>query len=188
MDLSHFLAGPFATIILGDLGADVLKIEPPTGDPVRNRPSTAWCRRSAGVMDLTGEAGGPPARVGYQIGHTAGGLWAAIAILAGLQGRNTDGATRHVEISLFDAQLSLLVWQAQDYLSHDVVYERMGTRHATFPPSQAFGCADGRYVYATPSAIPRWWAGYCTALDVSDNPQFAELADRQRTETNSSRS
>ena len=36
VDLSRFLAGPFATALLGDLGADILKIEPPGGDPTRN--------------------------------------------------------------------------------------------------------------------------------------------------------
>ena len=34
-DFSQNLAGPFAAQILGDLGADVVKIEPPGGDPAR---------------------------------------------------------------------------------------------------------------------------------------------------------
>src|ERR1700675_4334961 len=36
VDLSSFIAGPSAAVILSDYGADVVKVEPPTGDPWRN--------------------------------------------------------------------------------------------------------------------------------------------------------
>jgi len=35
VDFSSFVAGPSAAVILGDFGADVLKVEPPLGDPWR---------------------------------------------------------------------------------------------------------------------------------------------------------
>ncbi len=35
IDCSTVLAGPFATMLLGDLGADVVKVEPPEGDTTR---------------------------------------------------------------------------------------------------------------------------------------------------------
>lgn len=35
LELGHYVAAPFATRLLGDLGAEIIKIEPPDGDPVR---------------------------------------------------------------------------------------------------------------------------------------------------------
>jgi crotonobetainyl-CoA:carnitine CoA-transferase CaiB-like acyl-CoA transferase len=44
LDLASFIAGPAATTILADFGADVVKVEPPvTGDPAR--PVLRWGRR-----------------------------------------------------------------------------------------------------------------------------------------------
>ncbi|HEY4252097.1 MAG TPA: CoA transferase [Roseomonas sp.] len=43
LELGHFVAAPFATRLLADLGAEVIKIEPPQGDPVRQ-----WGARHAG--------------------------------------------------------------------------------------------------------------------------------------------
>lgn len=44
VEIGHFIAAPFASRILGDLGAEIIKIEPPGGDPVRG-----WGAQSSGA-------------------------------------------------------------------------------------------------------------------------------------------
>ncbi len=43
LELGHYVAAPFATRLLADLGAEVIKVEPPGGDPVRQ-----WGKRHKG--------------------------------------------------------------------------------------------------------------------------------------------
>jgi crotonobetainyl-CoA:carnitine CoA-transferase CaiB-like acyl-CoA transferase len=40
LDLSAYIAGPYGCSLLADMGAEVIKIEPPTGDNLRKYPST----------------------------------------------------------------------------------------------------------------------------------------------------
>src|SRR5437879_13660714 len=42
LDCSRVLAGPFATMLLADLGADVVKLEPPGGDESRGWGPPWW--------------------------------------------------------------------------------------------------------------------------------------------------
>ena len=58
LDLSWGVAGPITGMLLADHGADVVKIEPPGGDPFRGSPGyDVWLRgRRSVVLDLKGAA------------------------------------------------------------------------------------------------------------------------------------
>jgi crotonobetainyl-CoA:carnitine CoA-transferase CaiB-like acyl-CoA transferase len=47
IDFTQALAGPFCTMLLADLGADVIKVEPPRGDMTRGMPPWSGDRESA---------------------------------------------------------------------------------------------------------------------------------------------
>jgi crotonobetainyl-CoA:carnitine CoA-transferase CaiB-like acyl-CoA transferase len=64
LDCTHVIAGAWCSLILADLGADVVKIEPPTGETTRGHPGTAFRafdfvnrNKRAIALDLTTEAG-----------------------------------------------------------------------------------------------------------------------------------
>ena len=59
IDLAHGMAGPVAAMMLAESGADVIKIEPPGGDPTRAKSGFAvWNRSKRGVvLDLESEEG-----------------------------------------------------------------------------------------------------------------------------------
>ena len=59
LDLSQGMAGSISTMLLSDFGADVIKVEPPGGDPYRSFSSSfLWNRgKSSVVLDLENEDG-----------------------------------------------------------------------------------------------------------------------------------
>ena len=67
VDLTQFLPGPMMTLMLADQGADVVKVEPPGGDPARAMPpfidgESVWFRnlnrgKTNVTLDLKTEAG-----------------------------------------------------------------------------------------------------------------------------------
>ncbi|MDH3715729.1 MAG: CoA transferase [Gammaproteobacteria bacterium] len=67
VDLTRILAGPFCTVLLADMGAEVVKIEPASGDPVRGQgvasDGLSWYfaqfnrNKKSVVLDLYSEAG-----------------------------------------------------------------------------------------------------------------------------------
>ena len=129
----------------------------------------------AGIMSVTGEKGGAPVRVGYQVADLAGGLYLALACVGGMLKSLKTGKGEHVQISLLDCQLALLTWQAQNYFISGDVPAANGARHPVIAPSDIYPCADGKFMAISPTG-QQFWKKFCESIgrsDMADDPRFA---------------
>jgi crotonobetainyl-CoA:carnitine CoA-transferase CaiB-like acyl-CoA transferase len=232
LDLSTSVAGPYAAMLMGDMGADVVKVERPgTGDDARawgppfidgeslwyvsvnrnkrsvtldyatppgrdvlaalikasdvvvvNQPirvqiklgiDATACRairpdiihvsitgfgvngtRSdwtcydliaegySGVMDVTGEADGPPQKIGAPAADMLAGSDAAFAAVSALFDRGRSGQGHAIDISLVESMTRLLACRIVPYLATQDVPRRSGARDSVIAVYQVFDTAD----------------------------------------------
>src|SRR5438874_1832204 len=110
LDLSEEIAGPYASKLFVDLGAEVTKVESPAGDHLRKWSATdftlqAWC----GSIAQRGPEHLPPVQVGGRITEWIGGAHAAAAALAARRDARLHGEGRHLDMSLFEGAATSLV-------------------------------------------------------------------------------
>lgn len=269
VDLSKILAGPYVTMSLADLGADVIKVEHPDGgDPTRRwgppfngpdatyylatnrnkrsvtldlksvagqqavhrlianadvvvenfRPGSSLAQEfsyaslseryprlvllhisafgdvgplrsepgydmvaqaAAGLMSLTGEPDGPPARAGFAMGDLGAALFGIIGVVSALVERARTGRGQSVTTSLYESQLALHINWATGFFATGKTPSRMGSGHPSLVPYQAYGASDGYLVIAVGN--DDLWRKLCMALDRADlaaDPRFDVNRDR----------
>ena len=284
LDLTRILSGPFATMLMADLGADVIKIEQPvTGDPARgngpflsarpasedgaHRPTEAegqaedaysayfmsinrgkrsvaidlgkargrdllldmaehadvlienfrpgtmarfgldydtlrarnpalvvasisgfgqsgpYAHRPAldvivqgmgGMLSITGEPGRGPVRPGASIGDITAALFTTIAIQSALLERERSGQGQYIDVSMLDCQVAIMENAFMRYFTLGQTPQRLGTRHPSSTPFQAFDTSDGQVVVAIMGGSTDQWPLFCAAID------HVELIDDDR--------
>ena len=133
----------------------------------------------AGLMSVTGEAGGQPQKVGVAVTDIFTGLYAANAILAALHLRRTTGRGQHIDMSLMDSAVAIMANQAMNYLATGVAPQRLGNAHPNLVPYQVFDCADGWIIIATGN--DGQYQRLCVLLglpDLADHPDYLTNAAR----------
>ena len=267
LDFSKILAGPLCTQYLADLGADVIKVEPPGGDDTRSWPpfdagagaiftavnrnkrgivlnlrdpsglsiadalareadivvesfgpgaadrlGIGWDRLSGlnpqliyasisgygtqgpmkdgkgydliaqaftGMLSLTGEPGGPPARSPFSPVDQATGYHAVIGIMGALMQRDRTGKGAKIETSLFDSAVGLLATFLQNYWVRGTEPERAGSGHESLCPYQAFETADAPIILGV--ANDGFWRAFCELageLALARDDRFTTNGDR----------
>lgn len=239
LDLSRFIAGPYCGLLLGDLGADVVKVEKGAGEETRSlhprvgdeslytmvfnrnkrgitinfrhpegqallrdlareadilienfRPGTmeqmgcGWdvlkalnprlimvrvsgfgqdgpyakrpCfdvigQAMSGLMEMTGQPGGPPTMAGTFIVDYASALYATIGTLAALQARERTGQGQMVDVALLDSAVSFLMTAIPERILLGWESTHHGNRDRYAAPVNTFRAADGAWVHLCPA-------------------------------------
>jgi len=101
-----------------------------------------------GMMSVTGEADGPPMKIGVALADVLTGLYAANAIQAALIHQQKSGAGQYIDMALLDVQVATLANQAMNFLASGVSPQRRGNSHPNIVPYQAFQTGDGHIILA----------------------------------------
>jgi crotonobetainyl-CoA:carnitine CoA-transferase CaiB-like acyl-CoA transferase len=133
----------------------------------------------AGVMSVTGDADGPPAKCGVPIADFCTALHAAFAIAAVLRKVDRGEGGDHIDMSMMGATLGVAALQTHAYFGSGESPGRMGSAHHRNAPYQAFRAKDGYFAMA--AGNDRLWRSVCEIVDRMDlfeDPRFRRVADR----------
>lgn len=254
VEFCQVLAGPFAGCLLADMGADVIKVESPEGDLMRQwppildgysqyfasvnrnkrsvaldlkseegraaarqlaltadillenfrpgtmakfgldyenlsavRPPLVYCSVSAfgqsgprakeggfdmtvqamsGVMSVTGDKDGRPAKCGIPIADFSAGLYAAFSAAAALHKARSTGQGDYVDISMLGSMLGIANLQTSELFGTGRDPVRLGSAHPMNAPYAAFCCRDGYFALA--AGTNKLWEAACEAIDRPD--------------------
>jgi len=102
----------------------------------------------SGLMSITGSAGGEPQKVGVAVTDLFTGLYSVIAIQAALRHAEATGQGQHIDMALFDAQISVLANQNLNYLVSGKAPVQMGNAHMNIAPYEVLPVSDGFFILA----------------------------------------
>lgn len=130
--------------------------------PYRGRPAYDIVSQAmSGLMNTCGDRYGPPTWLGVALGDIYSGALAAYAILLAVIQREDSGVGQYIDVSMYDAMVSLAERSVSAYSLTGHVLER--GREPYMAPWGPFKVKDG-YV-ALIVATQDDWSRFCTALD-----------------------
>jgi formyl-CoA transferase len=145
--------------------------------PYAHRPGLdIMAQGMSGLMSITGEEGGnAPVKVGVPLTDLTCALYGALAALAALRVRDQTGRGQFIDVCLFEAGVSLAVWEAGRYFATGEVPQPLGSAHQTSAPYQALRASDGFFTLGATST--RNWEACCDVFglpELKQDPRFAK--------------
>ena len=116
----------------------------------------------SGIMTMTGEPGGRPAKVGIAMNDIAAGTTALYAILGAYIKRLKTGEGVYLETSLLEAGMAWTYWEFGAWFGGGEIPIATGTRHRRSTPYQAYRTQDA---YVTVGANnDKLWTAFCAQV------------------------
>ncbi|MGE0823191.1 MAG: CaiB/BaiF CoA transferase family protein [Candidatus Binatia bacterium] len=137
----------------------------------------------SGIMSITGQADGPPTKVGNAIIDYLSGVKAAQAALAALVRRQRTGEGQWIDIAMVDSALSVTEGGIMQAAHCGEVWQRRGSRHPASAPCNSFHCADGEVMLAV--AHDKQWQKLCQLIgrvDLIEDARTRSVAARKANE------
>ncbi|MDB5866914.1 MAG: Acyl-CoA transferase/carnitine dehydratase [Betaproteobacteria bacterium] len=156
--------------------------------PYVNRPGFDQIAQGmGGLMAITGDPDAGPMRAGIAVADSSAGLYCAMGILTALLEREVSGKGQWVQVSLLQAMISMLDFQAARWLIAKEVPGQMGNDHPTSIPTGVFATSDGYINIA--AGEQAMWTRLCKALgadELLEKPEYAngKLRSQNRKECN----
>jgi crotonobetainyl-CoA:carnitine CoA-transferase CaiB-like acyl-CoA transferase len=135
----------------------------------------------SGLASVTGEADGPPQKVGVSIADINCGLYSTVAILAALRERDSSGQGQHIDMSLLECLISTVSHRAMDYFLTGKVPVRAGNVAPGSAPAQLFQCSDG--MLNVQAGTDNQFRKFCELIGRSEllaDPRFARGRQRNQ--------
>lgn len=134
-----------------------------------------------GLMAITGAPGRGPMRAGIAISDSSAGIFCALGILTALLEREESGEGQWVQVSLLQAMIAMLDFQAARWLVEKEVPAQTGNDHPTQIPTGVFQTADGYLnIGAAEQSI---WERLCKVLGADElitRPEYANTKLRSQ--------
>jgi crotonobetainyl-CoA:carnitine CoA-transferase CaiB-like acyl-CoA transferase len=128
----------------------------------------------AGMMSITGAPGGEPQKAGVAISDIFTGLYSVIAIQAALRHAEKTGRGQHIDMALFDTQISVLGNQNLNYLVSGKSPVQMGNAHMNIAPYEVVPVRDGHIILAIGN--DGQFHRFCHVVDLNDLPGDPDFA------------
>ncbi len=135
----------------------------------------------AGLMSITGEPGGPPAKTGNSVADINAGILAVVGVCAAYAHKLKTGRGQIVDTSLMEAALQQTYWHAAIYFATGESPGPTGSAHVLTAPYQAFKAKDGWINIG--GANQANWERIAEVLghpEWRDDPRFRTNSDRMR--------